>query len=101
MLAYSDHVVAYVFTPVDKNNSKCQIYWLVRGDAQESKDYDVDRLTWLWDVTTQADKTIITNNAKGSHSKYYRPGPFSKMEREESNYVEWLLQELARPLEAE
>lgn len=98
LLAYSDHVVAYVFTPVDKNNSKCQIYWLVRGDAQESRDYDVDRLTWLWDVTTQADKTIITNNAKGIHSKYYRPGPFSKMERAESNYVEWLLQELARPL---
>ncbi len=101
LLAYSDHVVAYVFTPVDKNNSKCQIYWLVRGDAQESRDYDVDRLTWLWDVTTLADKTIITNNAKGIHSKYYQPGPFSKMERAESSYVEWLLQELARPLETE
>ena len=100
LLAYSDHVVFYVFTPVDKDNSKCQIYWLVRNDAHAAKDYDVDKLTWLWDVTTMADKTIITNNARGIHSKYYRPGPFSVMERAEANYVEWLLQELARPLDA-
>ena len=97
LLAYSDHVVAYVFTPVDHNSSNCEIYWLVRGDAKEGKDYNVDDLTWLWDVTTQADKEIIVNNSKGVHSKYYRPGPFSGMERAERDYVEWILQELQRP----
>ncbi|MDH3265819.1 MAG: hypothetical protein OEM25_02530, partial [Gammaproteobacteria bacterium] len=66
-------------------------------DAKEGKDYDVDDLTWLWDVTTQADKEIIVNNSKGVHSKYYRPGPFSGMERAERDYVEWILQELQRP----
>jgi Rieske 2Fe-2S family protein len=30
LLAYSDHIVCYVFTPVDLDNSKCDIYWLVR-----------------------------------------------------------------------
>ncbi len=94
LLAYSDHVVCYVFTPVDMNNSKCDIYWLVRGDAKEGKDYDVDELTWLWDVTTEADKTIIVNNSKGVHSRYYKPGPFSQMERLERRYIEWVLQEL-------
>jgi Rieske 2Fe-2S family protein len=54
-LAYSDHVVGYVFTPVDQNNCKCEIYWMVRGDAVEGKDYNVDDLMWLWDVTTYAD----------------------------------------------
>jgi len=97
LLAYSDHVVAYVFTPVDMNSSKCDIYWLVRSDAKEGKDYDVDELTWLWDITTEADKTIIVNNSKGVHSRYYKPGPFSGMERLERRYVEWILQELARP----
>jgi Rieske 2Fe-2S family protein len=97
LLAYSDHVVAYVFTPVDMNNSKCDIYWLVRNDAEEGKDYDVDELIWLWDVTTQADKTIIVNNSKGIHSRYYKPGPFSDMEDLERRYIEWILQELARP----
>ena len=96
LLAYSDHVVAYVFTPADKDNSRCDIYWLVRNDAEAGKDYDVDRLTWLWDVTTQADKSIIGNNSKGVHSRYYQPGPFSGMERAEKIYIDWILQELQR-----
>ena len=97
LLAYSDHVVCYVFTPVDHLNSRCEIYWLVRNDAEAGRDYEVDELTWLWDVTTQADKTIIVNNWKGVRSRYYTPGPFSEMERAERIYVEWILQELARP----
>jgi Rieske 2Fe-2S family protein len=97
LLAYSDHVVGYVFTPIDKGSSRCDIYWLVRGDAEEGKDYDVDELTWLWDITTEADKSIIVNNSKGVHSRFYRPGPFSGMEKAEKTYVEWLLKELSRP----
>jgi len=96
LLAYSDHVVAYVFTPIDQNNSNCEIYWLVRADVEEGADYDVEALTWLWDVTTKADKEIIVNNSKGVHSKYYRPGPFSGMERPERIYIEWILEELQR-----
>jgi Rieske 2Fe-2S family protein len=94
LLAYSDHVVCYVFTPVDLNNSKCDIYWLVRADAEEGKDYDVDELVWLWDITTEADKTIIVNNSKGVHSRFYKPGPFSEMEDLERSFIEWVLREL-------
>ena len=97
LLAYSDHVVAYVFTPIDHKHSSCEIFWMVRGDAEEGRDYDVDALTWLWDVTTEADKEIIVNNSAGVHSKYYQPGPFSGMERAESIYIDWILRELQRP----
>lgn len=51
----------------------------------------------LWDVTTESDKEIIVNNSKGMHSKYYEPGPFSRMEDTERSYVEWILSELQRP----
>ncbi len=95
-LAYSDHVVGYVFTPIDGKNCQCEIYWLVRGDAVEGKDYDRDELMWLWDVTTHADQRIIVNNWKGVNSKYYQPGPFSGMEVPEQRFVDWLLQELRR-----
>ncbi|MEQ9561807.1 MAG: aromatic ring-hydroxylating dioxygenase subunit alpha [Woeseiaceae bacterium] len=94
LLAYSDHVVAYVFTPVDKDHCQCEIYWLVRGDAVEGKDYNRGELMWLWDVTTYADEKIIVNNWKGVNSRYYRPGPFSGMERAEGIYVDWILQQL-------
>lgn len=97
LLAYSDHVVAYVFTPVEQHASRCEITWLVRGDAQPGRDYDVDDLVWLWDVTTEADRTIIVNNAKGVMSRHYRPGPLSRMERAEGVYLQWILQELLRP----
>ncbi|HEX2140516.1 MAG TPA: aromatic ring-hydroxylating dioxygenase subunit alpha [Woeseiaceae bacterium] len=97
LLAYSDHVVGYVFKPIDHGSCVCEIYWLVRGDAVEGKDYDVDELTWLWHVTTLADKEIIVNNWKGVNSRYFRPGPFSNMERMERRYVEWILQQLAEP----
>ncbi len=93
-LAYSDHVVGYVFSPVDQVNCECKVFWFVRGDAVEGKDYDRDELMWLWDVTTCADEKIIVNNWKGVNSRYYEPGPFSKMERPERRYTEWILQEL-------
>ena len=95
-LAYSDHVVGYVFTPVDQTHCKCEIYWMVRGDAVEGKDYDADELVWLWDITTHADETIIVNNWKGVNSRYYKPGPFSGMEHLEKRWIDWILQELRR-----
>ncbi len=95
LLAYSDHVVGYVFSPVDHKNCQCKIHWFVRKDAVEGKDYDRDELMWLWDVTTHADEKIIVNNWKGVNSRYYRPGPFSGMERMERRYIEWMLQELS------
>ena len=96
LLAYSDHVVAYVFTPIDATNCQCEIYWMVRGDAVEGKDYDVGELMWLWNVTTLADVTIIANNWKGVNSKYYQPGPFADMEAVEQRFIDWVLQELRR-----
>ena len=95
-LAYSDHVVGYVFTPVDQQNCKCEIYWMVRGDAEEGKDYNLEELVWLWDVTTYADEKIIVNNWKGVKSRFYRPGPFSGMERLENRWISWVLQELRK-----
>lgn len=96
LLAYSDHVVAYVFTPVDHGNSRLTTYWLVRGDAVEGRDYNVDALTWLWHKTTLQDVEIILNNWRGVRSRFYEPGPFSTMEAAESVYVDWLLGELLR-----
>jgi Rieske 2Fe-2S family protein len=95
LLAYSDHVVSYVFTPVDIGNCRCDVFWLVRGDAEEGRDYEVGELTWLWDVTTRSDKRIILNNWKGVQSRNYRPGPFANMEYWEKSFVNWYLATLA------
>lgn len=91
-LAYCDYVVIYRFTPLALDKSECDISWLVNGDAEEGKDYDPERLKWLWDVTTQADKRIIENNASGVSSRYYRPGPLSEMEDYTWRFISWYLQ---------
>ena len=91
-LAYCDHIVIYRFTPVSLHKSECDITWLVNGDAEEGQDYDKAKLTWLWDVTTEADKRIIEHNARGVSSLYYQPGTLSKMEDFTGQFIAWYLQ---------
>lgn len=98
-LAYSDHVVGYVFTPVSQQQCECKIYWLVRDDAVEGRDYDKAELMWLWDITTYADEKIIINNQAGVNSRHYQPGPFSDMERTEKSFVSWLVGQLLDAVE--
>jgi Rieske 2Fe-2S family protein len=90
-LAYCDYVVIYRFTPLSMDQCECDITWLVNGDAEEGKDYDKARLTWLWDVTTLADKRIIEHNARGVKSRYYEPGPYSMMEEYTWKFNAWYL----------
>ena len=91
LLAYCDHVVVYVFTPTEHTACQCDVYWMVHGNAIEGKDYDLDELTWLWDVTTKADERIVINNQKGINSRKYQPGPFTKKESSEKRFIRWYL----------
>lgn len=94
-LAYCDHVVLYSFKPLAIGRCDCEITWLVRGDAVEGRDYDLDRLIWLWDVTTRADKGIIEHNQAGVRSRRFEPGPFSTFERATQRWVKWYLEAIA------
>ncbi|MCB1366165.1 MAG: aromatic ring-hydroxylating dioxygenase subunit alpha [Rhodobacteraceae bacterium] len=96
MLIYNDHVVIYRFIPDGKDRSVQEIIWLVREDAEAGKDYHPDRLTWLWDVTTIADKAIIEDNQKGVASRYYDPGPLAEMEAYTARFLATYLDRLAR-----
>ena len=88
-LAYCDHVVIYRFTPRSLATTDCEITWLVRESAVEGRDYDREQLTWLWHVTTLADKEIIERNAAGVASRFYVPGPLSPMEDFANHFLRW------------
>ena len=90
-LAYCDHVVVYHFKPLTIDTADCEIIWLVNESAEEGKDYKLDELIWLWDVTTIADKRIIENNQEGVNSRFYEPGPFTKFEDFEQGFIDWYL----------
>lgn len=76
-LAYSDHVVGYRFIPRGLRETEMQVVWMVRADAAEGRDYDRERLTWLWDATTRDDERIIRHNQEGVNSRRFLPGPLS------------------------
>jgi Rieske 2Fe-2S family protein len=92
-LAYPDHGLIYRFVPKSVDRSDMEVIWLVRADAQAGVDYDLERLTWLWKVTSVADKRIIELNQQGINSRYYEPGPYSQMEQHTARFVEWILAE--------
>ena len=91
MLAYNDYATFFQFIPQQAEQSDIVITWLVSGGAREGTDYDRARLTWLWMVTTQQDKSIIETNAAGIHSSRYEPGPSSLLEYDLDGFREWYL----------
>jgi Rieske 2Fe-2S family protein len=94
-LAYPDHGVIYRFIPKTVHSTDMEVIWLVRRGLRAGQDYDVDRLTWLWKVTSAADKRIIELNQQGVRSRFYEPGPYTPMEQHTRSFVEWMLAELA------
>ncbi len=97
MVAYPDHGVIYRFIPQGVDACDMELVWLVAGDAVEGVDYDLARLTWLWQVTSDQDKAIIETTARGVRSHYFRPGPIAPMEAQSQRYITWYLAEMARP----
>jgi len=93
-LAYPDHGVVYRFIPRSVERTEMEVLWLVHGEAVAGRDYDIARLSWLWQVTSVEDKQIIERNQQGVNSRYYQPGPYSKQEAYARRFVEWYLAEL-------
>lgn len=91
MLAYNDYATFFQFVPRTAEQSDIVVTWLVHGGAREGVDYDRERLTWLWTVTTEQDKSIIEANAAGIRSSRYEPGPSSLLERDLDGFREWYL----------
>ena len=90
----NDHATTFRFTPRSPTFTEVVVTWLVREDAVEGVDYDIDHLKWLWDVTTVEDTRIINNNQKGVNSRRYLPGPYSEREPSPARFTAWYLSRL-------
>ena len=77
------------------SSSALEPVWLVSRDAREGVDYDLEKLTWLWRVTTQADKRITEDAQKGVNSRFYEPGPYAPVEQNAIAWIAWYLEEIA------
>ena len=90
----NDFATLFTFIPVSSLHTQVELMWLVHKDAEEGKDYNIEEMTWMWDLTTIADKKIIENNQKGVLSSKYEPGPLSKMEIGLDKLKKWYLKHL-------
>ena len=94
LLMCNDFATLFTFIPISSLHTQVELMWLVHKDAEEGKDYNLEEMTWMWDLTTIADKKIIENNQKGVLSKKYVPGPLSEMEKGLEKFKSWYLRHL-------
>ncbi len=96
-MATNDFVTLVRFVPRNVSLTDVEAIWLVRGDAAEGRDYDLGKMTWMWDVTLRQDKRIIEDNQAGIRSRVYRPGPYTRQEKNANRAVQWYLNLLRQP----
>ena len=92
----NDYITLFSFIPVSATQTDMHLTWLVRADAEEGKDYDIEKITWMWDVTTEQDKKITNHNQAGVNSTAYIPGPYSVLEEDSAALMRWYLKQLTK-----
>ena len=98
--AYDDHVAVARFTPRGVASTDAEIIWLVNPSARAGRDYQVDRLVALWDITMREDKWIVENNHQGiACGGGYRSGRYATHEVGRVTpgaFIAWYMKEVAR-----
>lgn len=94
-----DHGVSVRLTPAGLYNTQVRMYWLVDEDAEEGRDYELDKLLPFWQLTAEQDWEICVNQQRGVNSHAYVPGPLSTYkEYNVDNFLRWYLLRLAEAL---
>ena len=93
--ASSDHSVAVRLTPNGLSHTDIRMIWLVDGKAEEGRDYSLDKLLPIWQLTAEQDWGICTNQQRGVSSHAYTPGPLSTFkEYNLDRFLRWYIQEM-------
>ena len=80
----ADTTVYFSAMPIATGETVVTCKWLVHQDAVEGGDYDVERLTELWNITNRQDRDLVELNQRGVNSLGYAPGPYCE---ESESYV--------------
>ena len=87
----NDHGHLFRITPIGPRETEVEVTCLVRGDAVEGRDYDVETVGWLWEKTLAQDLELCERTQLGVESSVYSPGPHSEEEASVDAFLLWYL----------
>ena len=88
--AVGDYAFLFQALPTGPQETVVTAKWLVSKDAVEGVDYDLARLTEVWNSTNNEDRWLAENNQRGINSIAYVPGPYSETsEQRVLRFVDW------------
>ena len=93
----NDFGVMFIFKPISLLESEVELIWLVNEEAEENKDFKPEEISYIWDVTTAHDTTIIENNQEGLLSQSFKPGVLSENESAVTYFYNWYFTNMQLP----
>ncbi|MFZ2241329.1 MAG: aromatic ring-hydroxylating dioxygenase subunit alpha [Gordonia amarae] len=87
----SDHGLLFSVIPIAADKTLVRTTWLVHRDAVEGVDYDLNRLTNVWEITNQQDADFVALAHQGISSPAYLPGPYGPSEVLVEAFVNWYI----------
>ncbi|MBB2176294.1 aromatic ring-hydroxylating oxygenase subunit alpha [Gluconacetobacter johannae] len=94
-----DHIVSFSAIPIDEGHTLVRTKWLVHKDAVEGVDYDLQRLTEVWEATNRQDADLVAIGQQGATDPAYEAGPYSPYtEGLVEKFAAWYIDRLAASL---
>ncbi|WP_019970313.1 aromatic ring-hydroxylating dioxygenase subunit alpha [Mycobacterium sp. 141] len=93
-----DCAVVFSALPVAPDKTLVRTTWLVHPDAVEGTDYDVDKLTFVWERTNAEDCSLVERTQRGVTDPGYLPGPYGVVEDDVDAFVTWYIKRLGAEL---
>jgi Rieske 2Fe-2S family protein len=76
----SDHALTFAAFPLERGRTLVRSTWLVHADAEEGRDYELEKLTSVWNATNAQDAAFVAETQRGASSPAYVPGPIAASE---------------------
>ena len=89
-----DHAITFCTLPLAPDRTLVRTTWLVAKDAVEGVDYDLDRLTAVWNATNEQDAHFVTLAQAGAESAGHEPGPYAPAEYMVDAFCTWYIERL-------
>ena len=89
-VANNEFVILFLFSPISQNKTTVTLYWITHRDAE----VDIEKMIYLWTVTTHEDAKLCEINQKGIESIAYSPGKYGDLEQGLARYQKFYLSHL-------